>query len=289
MTPERTDDRLSAAEAGSPCIVQHVRSVPCGSRVSVSRRICSRAQSFRWIWLHWAHCKHRRGDCVCGVTRDTVTVYPADATDTARAGDRPSSATDAVHGFPQCAGLQSRVDRGGGEGDAERAHCHRMVETIPPLICEITNDGTEESKGAYMAACSADRVVFVMLVTLAVLFLQETPAPVPPTKRQRVRRTPPAEEKKTSSPPPQPLQWGSLLKRIKWETVANMLHWKSEMSQLDNLLDTIAVNNNNDGIPERLPVGRCFQRKPRRAAPARRTIGDPVVTPGCCRRSARDR
>ena len=32
----------------------------------------------------------------------------------------------------------------------------------------------------------------------------------------------------------------NLMKVVKWETISNMLHWKSEMSNLDNLLGELA-------------------------------------------------
>jgi hypothetical protein len=34
------------------------------------------------------------------------------------------------------------------------------------------------------------------------------------------------------------------MKRVRWDTVANMLRWKAEMSNLDGILSTVTLQNN---------------------------------------------
>jgi hypothetical protein len=80
-------------------------------------------------------------------------------------------------------------------------------------------------------------LVTVLVVALVVVYLvATTPGDRPPPRKRR--RTPAAADSVPVSAPSSLLP--VLLKCVKWETISNMLHWKSEMSQLDNLLEQLA-------------------------------------------------
>jgi hypothetical protein len=76
---------------------------------------------------------------------------------------------------------------------------------------------------------SSDRAVFAILVVLALLYLQQQDTPEGAGRRRRRRE---------AAPPPAPSAggWGTILSRVKWETISKMLHWKSEVSSLDGIL-----------------------------------------------------
>ena len=69
--------------------------------------------------------------------------------------------------------------------------------------------------------------------TLVPVFLEETEPIAQKTKRSR-----------RPAPPPPPMHWGSIVSRVKWDTVVNMIRWKAEMSNLDGILQTMAVQTN---------------------------------------------
>lgn len=81
---------------------------------------------------------------------------------------------------------------------------------------------------------SSDRAVFAILVVLALLYLQQQD-----TAPRRRRREAAAASPPPPTPPPSaatPGGWGTILSRVKWETISKMLHWKSEVSSLDGIL-----------------------------------------------------
>ena len=67
-------------------------------------------------------------------------------------------------------------------------------------------------------------------------------------KRQKKKKTSPVEKMPTTN-----TGLSNLLKCVKWETISNMLHWKSEMSNLDNLLDQLDPQHAHTGPIEHSP------------------------------------
>ena len=67
-------------------------------------------------------------------------------------------------------------------------------------------------------------------------------------KRQKKKKTSPVEKTSTTN-----TGLSNLLKCVKWETISNMLHWKSEMSNLDNLLDQLDPQHAHTGPIEHSP------------------------------------
>lgn len=80
----------------------------------------------------------------------------------------------------------------------------------------------------------SDRAVLAILVVLALLYLQQQDEAPSARARKRAR---------TAAASPAPAA-RSLLACVKWETIANMLRWKSELSGFDGILqglDDISV------------------------------------------------
>jgi hypothetical protein len=69
--------------------------------------------------------------------------------------------------------------------------------------------------------------VTVAIIIVLGLYLLHPVAQPPPRKRRRT-----TDNKKKDI-------WPSLLSCVKWETISNMLHWKSEMAKLDGILDDL--------------------------------------------------
>ena len=83
-------------------------------------------------------------------------------------------------------------------------------------------------------------VTFLVVCAIIMYLVQTMPrqeAEPPPTKRRRRQ----AAAKPAAKPPAsQAAGWSNVLKCVKWQTISNMLHWKSEMSNIDNLKEQLA-------------------------------------------------
>ena len=76
-----------------------------------------------------------------------------------------------------------------------------------------------------------DITVLLILVVLAVLYIQLGEQQSPPRRRSQG----------PSPTTPAATGMSGLLARVKWSTITRMLHWKAEMSKLDAILDTVTA------------------------------------------------
>ena len=88
------------------------------------------------------------------------------------------------------------------------------------------------------------RIILTMLVIAFIVAVVSCRAPPRPRKRRRTG---------TNPTPAAPI-WPSILKTVKWQTISNMLHWKSEVSQIDNLLGDLQKANGDVNMEQHNPV-----------------------------------
>ena len=87
----------------------------------------------------------------------------------------------------------------------------------------------------------------VVILFLILYFMHSSAMniPPPPKKRRRLCTNPRTNTEET----PKKI-WPSILSCIKWETISNMLHWKSEMAKLDGLLGDLQQPTNDTSQAE---------------------------------------
>ena len=85
-------------------------------------------------------------------------------------------------------------------------------------------------------AREGDHAVFLVLVVLALLFVQRTPNNDAYQRRRSAAATPqpPAAAHQHRSP------IGLLGSGFNWQTVSNLLRWRAEMNRLDTILDAVS-------------------------------------------------
>lgn len=92
---------------------------------------------------------------------------------------------------------------------------------------------TKQSKHT-MVRVDGKLFLTVLIVALVVVYLVKSSPPQEPVPRKRRRTNATAAAK-----PPTTSPFANLLACVKWETISNMLHWRSEMSNLDGLLEDL--------------------------------------------------
>ena len=91
------------------------------------------------------------------------------------------------------------------------------------------------------------RIILTMLVIAFIVAVVTCSAERTPSRPRKRRRT-------TTNPTPAAPIWPTILKTVKWQTISNMLHWKSEVSQIDNLLGDLQKANEEVTPPSHNPV-----------------------------------
>ena len=68
------------------------------------------------------------------------------------------------------------------------------------------------------------KVLLTLLITIRILFYLQEPGKISATDDAC-----PAKRRRTATTPP--TAWSNILRCVRWETICNMLHWKSEVSR----------------------------------------------------------